>query len=225
MSQEKRNVNKKVTHTHMRTSLENYKKLGELKKPLNIRSRDAVLSVVLSEYLNRTEEFPEATPELVMKDAKPVILTGIPGSGKTTFLREQLIPKINSSLLVLDIHDEYPNLEKINLGKFFSINFKRTNRKLRLVPSSNVEVSKSEADSIFKHLIMFQGELEHWTLIVEEGHRFTASPYLKSLIAEARKHMKKIIVVSHQVEPYEGLGLILKVSRFLNSPSIKNEIG
>jgi len=46
---------------------------------------------------------------------------------------------------------------------------------------------------------------------------------LKSLIAEARKHMRKIIVVSHQVEPYSGLGLILKVSRFLNSSNIKND--
>jgi len=221
MSQKQEKNNKKITH--MRISRQNYGELGKLKERLNIRSRDAVLSVILSEYLNRTEGFPEATPELVMKDAVPIILTGVPASGKTTFLREELIPKINSAVFVLDVHNEYPNLDPIQLGEFFSLKFKRVNKKLRLVPSTNVDVSKSEGDSIFRHLIMFQKELKNWTVIIEEGHRFADSPFLKSLIAEARKHLRKIIVVSHQVEPYLGLGLILKVSRFLNSCNIKND--
>ena len=224
MSQKQKKNNKKITH--MRISLQNYGELGKLKERLNIRSRDAVLSVVLSEYLNRTEEFPEATPELVMKDAVPVILTGIPGSGKTSFLRGTLVPRINSTVFCLDVHNEYPNLEKINLGEFFSLNFKRVSgKKFRLVSSSNVDLSKSEADSIFRHLIMFQKELAHWSIIVEEGHRFADSPFLRSLIAESRKFMRKFIVVSHQIEPYEGLGRILKVSTFLNSFNIENKAG
>jgi len=224
MSQKQRNVNKKVTHTHMRISVQNYGELGKLKERLNIRSRDAVLSVLLNEYLT-SEEYPEATVENVMENQVPIILTGIPGSGKTTFLRDRLIPTLNSGLFLIDPHNEYPILEKINLGEFFSLNFKRANRKIRLVPSSNVDVSKSEADSVFRHLIMFQKELADWTVIVEEGHRFAESPFLKSLLAEARKHMRKMIVVSHQVESYLGLGLILKVSRFLNSSNIKTETG
>jgi len=222
MSQKQKKNNKKITH--MRISVQNYGELGKLKERLNIRSRDAVLSVLLNEYLT-SEEYPEATVENVMENQVPIILTGIPGSGKTTFLRDRLIPTLNSGLFLIDPHNEYPILEKINLGEFFSLNFKRANRKIRLVPSSNVDVSKSEADSVFRHLIMFQKELADWTVIVEEGHRFAESPFLKSLLAEARKHMRKMIVVSHQVESYLGLGLILKVSRFLNSSNIKTETG
>jgi len=224
MSQKQKKNNKKITH--MRISLQNYGELGKLKERLNIRSRDAVLSVILTEYLDRRlEEYPEATVENVMETQTPIILTGIPGSGKTSFLRETLIPRINSGVFVLDVHDEYPNLDQIKLGQVFSLKFRRVNKKLRLVPSANVDVSKSEADGIFRHLIMFQKELKNWTVIIEEGHRFADSPFLKSLIAEARKHMRKIIVVSHQVEPYTGLGRILKVSTFLNSFNIENKAG
>jgi hypothetical protein len=112
----------------------------------------------------------------------------------------------------LDVHDEYSSLARINLGEFFALDFKEEKRKLRLLPSSNVDVSKSEADSIFRHLIMFQKQLSNWVIVVEEGHRFAESPFLKSLMAEARKHMRKMILVSHQVEPYKGLGVVLKAT-------------
>jgi len=214
MKMSKAVLDRKSDATLMRMSYVNINKLKELKKILNLRSYDACLSVLLREF--HEEEYPEATVENVMANQIPIILTGIPGSGKTTFLREQLVPKINSATFVLDVHDEYPSLERINLGQFFSLKFKRGDRKIRLVPSSNVDVSKSEADSIFRHLIMFQRDLKEWAVIVEEAHRFADSPFLKSLVAEARKHMRKIILVSHQVEPYEGLGVVLKVSTFLD---------
>lgn len=101
-------------------------------------------------------------------------------------------------------------MKRISLGDFF-IDFSNEHRKVRLVTSSNVDVSKSEADSIFRHLIMFQKHLKDWVIIIEEGHRFQESPFLKSLLVEARKHVRKMIVVSHQVESFKGLGLILKV--------------
>jgi len=195
---------------YVRINRLNRERLKGLKKTFNVKSCDAVVSILL---LNRNKEYPEPSVENLMRDSVPVILTGIPGSGKTTFLREQVIPHVNSTVFVLDVQDEYPMLRKVNLGEFFSLDFATVDRKLRYVPTSNVDVSKGEADSIFRHLIMFQKDLKEWTIIVEEGHRFAESPFLKSLMAEARKRMRKMVVVSHQVEPYEGLGIIYKVSR------------
>jgi len=191
----------------VRVTRANREKLKELKKSFNVRSYDSVLSFLLK---NQGQEYPEASKENVMSDSVPMILTGLPGSGKTTFLRN-MIPSLQGPVFVFDVHDEYTNLAKINLGEFFALDFKEDKRKLRLIPSSNVDVCKSEADSIFRHLIMFQKQLSNWLVVVEEGHRFTESPFLKSLLAEARKHMRKMILVSHQVEPYKGLGAILKV--------------
>jgi len=142
-----------------------------------------------------------------MENTIPIILNGLPMSGKTHFLR-RLIPTLNYPVFVLDVHSEYEGLREINLGEFFSLEFKEYNRKLRLIPNSNVDVSKTEADSIFRHLIMFQKQLSDWIIVVEEGHRFQDSPFLRSLMAEARKHIRKLIVVSHQPEPFKGLGLI-----------------
>ncbi len=42
---------------------------------------------------------------------------------------------------------------------------------------------------------------------------FQEGPFIKPLLAEARKRVRKMIFVSHQVEPFKGLGLILKVQR------------
>ena len=58
---------------------------------------------------------------------------------------------------------------------------------------------------------MFQKLLSKWFILVEEGHRFQDSPFLKSLLAEARKHIRKLIVVSHQPEPFKGLAIVYKV--------------
>ena len=195
-----------------RISRRNIEKLLELKRAMNIKSIDAVVGYLVSEIL---ADFKQATVEEVMKDTVPVILTGIPNAGKTFFLREKLLPSLNSEdpVLVVDVHDEYPNLEKINQGDFYALDFKAEKRKLRFLPNPDVGVSKSEVAGLIAHLVRNQKLLEHWTIIVEEGHRFEKLKVLKDFLAEARKHTQKVIVVSHQVEPFKGLGRILGIHR------------
>lgn len=82
-----------------------------------------------------------------------------------------VIPRLEPPLFVLDPHNEYPSLKQISLGDFFSLDFKKECRKLRAITHPNVDVSKSEADGIFRHLIMFQKSLGRWSVIVEEGDR------------------------------------------------------
>jgi hypothetical protein len=188
--------------------------MRDLKKKFNIKSYDALISFFI--HTIEEEEYPTPTLEAIMENSVPAILTGLPGVGKTTFLREVVIPRLEPPIFVLDPHSEYRNLKQITLGDFFSLDFEREDRKLRLVTHSNVDVSKSEADSVFRHFIMFQKNLNRWAIIVEEGHRFQESPFLKSFVAEARKHTKKVVVVSHRADSLKGLGLVYEVPRSAN---------
>ena len=195
-----------------RISRRNIEKLLELKRAMNIKSIDAVVGYLVSEIMS---DFKQATVEEVMRDTVPVILTGIPNAGKTFFLREKLLPSVNGEdpVLVVDVHSEYPNLEQIDLGKFYALDFKAERRKLRFIPNSDVDVSKSEIAGLVSHLVRNQKFLAHWTIIVEEGHRFEKLKVLKDFMAESRKHTRKLIVVSHQTEPFKGLGRILGIHR------------
>jgi hypothetical protein len=202
-------------YTNYKISRINIDRMKELKKKFNIKSYDALISFFI--HTIDEEKHPTPTFEAIMENNVPVILTGIPGVGKTTFLRDILVPRLEPPVFVLDPHNEYPSLKEITLGDFFALDFANECRKLRLVTHSNIDVSKSQGDIIFRHLIMFQKSLKRWTLIVEEGHRFQESPFLKSFMAEARKHTRKVVVIGQQVESFKGLGLIYEVPRSANS--------
>jgi len=186
--------------------------LLELNRTMNIKSIDGVVSYLVSEIM---AEFKQAAVEEVMRDTVPVILTGVPNAGKTFFLREKLLPSLNGDdpVLVVDVHGEYPSLEQIDLGKFYALDFKAQTRKLRFIPNADVDVSKSEVAGLIAHLVRNQKFLAHWTIVVEEGHHFEKLKLLRDFMAESRKHTRKLIVVSHQVEPFKGLGRILGVHR------------
>jgi len=198
-------------YTNYRISRINIDRMKDLKKKFNIKSYDALISFFI--HTIEEERYPAPTVEAILENNVPVILTGIPGVGKTTLLRDMVIPRLEQPVFLIDPHNEYTGLKQISLGDFFSLDFLRDARKLRLVTHPNVDVSKSEADSVFRHLIMFQRSLTRWSIIIEEGHRFQESPFLKSFMAESRKHTRKVIVVSHQVDSFKGLGLIYEVSR------------
>jgi len=201
----------KRKYTSYRISLYAIQRMRELKQRLGFKSYESVIIHLANTA--EEKEYPEPSPAMVMGDTVPAILTGKPGSGKTFFARKLVENLDDGPVLVLDVHDEYAGLEKIGFGEFFSLDWAHDRRKLRLVPSPSVDVSKAEADAVFRHLVMFQKELRDWVLIVEEGHRFMESPFLKAFIAEARKHTRKLVVVSVQPGPFEGLGNIFRVTK------------
>ncbi|MCW3985157.1 MAG: type IV secretory system conjugative DNA transfer family protein [Candidatus Bathyarchaeota archaeon] len=202
-------IKRKVTM--VRVTVRNREKLRVLKSVFNLPTYDSVISLILSKEL---KEYPAVSYETVMADSIPIILTGLPGSGKTYFLQKMLIPKLSKdfAVFVVDVHAEYCNchLKTLNLGDFFGLSFKNNNGKYRLLPSVNVDVSKSEVDSIFRHLIMFQKSLKDWIIILEEAHRFQESPFVRSFMAEARKHTRKFLVVSQDADLFKNIGRVLR---------------
>ena len=192
--------------TQCRITSKNVSRLRELKTHLNVGSLDSALSYLLAQS---NFDHPQPEPKLI-ESPVPSIITGLPNAGKTTFLKS-LVEADHGPCLVFDIHSEYAPIRKIGLGDFFGLDFLKESKKFRLVPSSNVDVCRSEVDAAFRHLTMFQRDLKNWFIIIEEGHRFSDSPFLKSLMAEARKFTRKLIVVSHQPESFRGLGEIYKV--------------
>ncbi|MEM3769096.1 MAG: AAA family ATPase [Nitrososphaerales archaeon] len=57
---------------------------------------------------------PPASKQLIFKDSKPIVLTGNPGSGKTTFTKS-LMQEAQYPIFVLDVADEYSGLKRIDL--------------------------------------------------------------------------------------------------------------
>lgn len=66
--------------------------------------------------------------------------------------------------------DEYNDLKRVDLGKFFNINWSKSDVKYRFVPHPNVTISKAEANTIFSHLNLIKqnGSLKDWFIIIEE---------------------------------------------------------
>lgn len=118
---------------------------------------------------------------------------------------------------VLDVDNEYQEFKQIDLGRFFGMDWANANGlKIRFVPNSNVEISKAEAATLFSNLnfIKNSGALQNWIIVVEEGHRFKDDANLRALLIEARKFVRKLIIITTDWRTYEGITLILKPAPF-----------
>jgi hypothetical protein len=213
-----------VVYTTLRAQLDVRDKLKIVKKVLGFRTYEATINHLIVEAL-KEELVPPATYSLVFSKlgARPVIITGKSGEGKTTttktLLNEliRLDPEVN--IFVLDVSNEYGEFEKVDLGRFFSIKWERTNQKLRFVPNSNVEISRAEAATIFAHLnfIKNSGDLAKWVIVIEEGHRFSNDANLRALLIEARKFTRKLILITTDWKVYEGIAKAFRPIRYEES--------
>ncbi|MGD0318941.1 MAG: hypothetical protein ABSB56_04535 [Nitrososphaerales archaeon] len=199
-----------VRFTSLKLMAEVRDKLRLLKKELGFANYNALLNYMALE-LTKGEAIPPASYAQVFRDNRPVVLTGQSGAGKTTTVKE-LLKGWKGNVFLIDVRDEYRELSQIDLGKFFSLRWERQNQRIRFVPSPNREASRGEGTAIFAHLIfvMGSGALKDWAVIIEEGHRFEGDANLRGLLIEARKFVRKVIVVTTDWRVYGDVARIFK---------------
>lgn len=181
--------------------------LKTLKKEWKFRSLQALLRYLL---MNAKERELAVISENIFQDTRPVILTGESGAGKTTAMKK-LLRKVNSSILVIDVSNEYDFLKRISLSEFFTIDFTK-NQQLRFVPSSSQELCKAEVNLILRHLnfIKRDGKLKNAIIVIEEAHRFLDDQELLTLLIEARKFIKKLIVITTEHQPIKHIAPVYR---------------
>ncbi len=192
-------------------------KLRLLKKELGFRSYDALLNHVALE-IRAIGAIPPASFELVFGklETRPAIITGPSGSGKTSTMRE-LLSKWEGNVFALDTTGvDYPDLEQVDLGRFFGTKWGREGQRIRFCPNSNLEISKAEAATVFAHLnfVKSSGDLKSWVLLVDEAHRYSQDANLRALLIEARKWTRKFLLVSTDWRVYEGIAKVFKPKPF-----------
>ena len=197
--------------TSIRVSKDTRRKLQALKSELGFRNLSALFNYTILE-MTKGQTIPPAEYSIVFErlGTKPVIVTGESGAGKTTAVRD-LLTRWGGPVFVLDVTDEYKELEKADLGALFSRKWDRGGR-FRFVSNPNVEASKGEASAIFGHLNYLKnaGELKQWVIVIEEGHRFAQDANLRALLIEGRKFARKVILVTTDWRVYEGIARVFK---------------
>jgi len=223
------------TFINYRVSLRTLRRLKALKNKMGFRTYESVI-VHIANVVEREGLIPPASYNQVFVQAKnkPVIISGESGSGKTTtvkrlietylsqpdeFLGTEVKPR---GAFILDVHNEYEELgfRKIDLGKFFSLDWAEGGQKVRFVPNSNVQISQAEAATIFSHLNFIKngGSLKTWIIVVEEGHRFSADSNLRALLIEARKFVRKLLIVTTDWRVYSDIGQVFKPATWEPAP-------
>ncbi|HEV2225685.1 MAG TPA: hypothetical protein VGR56_02640 [Nitrososphaerales archaeon] len=209
MSEERPRISDRTT---IAVSKDMRTKLQTLKKELGFRNLSALFNYAILE-LTKEGLIPPIEYSVIFErlGTKPVLITGESGAGKTTAVKE-LLSRWTGPVFILDVTDEYPGFKRVDLGRIFSMGWSKSQQRIRFVPNPNVEASKGEASAIFGHLnyLKSAGELKDWTLVVEEGHRFSLDANLRALLIEGRKFARKVIIVTTDWRVYEGIAKVYK---------------
>jgi hypothetical protein len=186
--------------------------MADLKKLLGFHGYDALINHMILVTVREGAIPPAAYDQIFERlTTRPVIITGKSGDGKSTCVKE-LLTHWSGNVLVLDVADEYKEFKLVDFGQFFAIKWKQPDQRLRLVPSSNVMISQAEAATIFSHLNLIKSgmDLKDWVIVVEEGHRFGSDPNLRALLIEARKFVRKLILVTTDFHQYGDIARAFK---------------
>jgi hypothetical protein len=164
-----------------------------------------------------------ASKALIFRDDRPCCVTGPSGSGKSLWIKTRLLPHIEGPLFLLDAQSEYSMLKSVNIGKLLGTKWATAaaTTRIRFCLNANYDIARGEARSIFSQLIMLAGEgfspikipsgsLERWVVLVEESHRYSSDPYFRTFVSEARKHIRKLILVCSDPSLYGNVARLVK---------------
>jgi energy-coupling factor transporter ATP-binding protein EcfA2 len=210
-------IRKKELVTTIYMTRETRDKLKVLKKELGFRSYDALInhSAIALQEIHRDVMEPATFNEIFLNlDTRPVILTGLSGSGKSTTARNllaQLPPELN--VFVIDSSGtDYPELRSLDFGQVFAHNWGRgKGERLRYRPDPNRDVAKLLVNQVVGRLftVMPSGELKDWVVIVDEANRYRDTS-LKDFVIESRKWVRKTIVITTAWKDFEEVGRVFK---------------
>jgi hypothetical protein len=174
------------------------------------------LSNVVHDLLANLEEDHReiATLEKVMNLSVPVVLCGKPMSGKTTWIKEMLLPSLygKSPVLVIDPLDEYLNLKKVGFD-IFSFDFENCLDQLRFVPEKQSQVAETMVGTLFANLEMKHGSLLNWVFVIEESQSYRFVPSFVKFLFESRHHCRKMVCVTSMLDAYRGLETLTVIPR------------
>ena len=192
------------TH-HVRIRVEDFEELAQRRDAIGYKNIHSVIHALIKQ----SDKPP--TIEEVMKETTPVVIVGLPNHGKTHFIRNKLIPALSNkhdrvSVLVIDRGNEYDSLE--NVGKsVHAIDWKKPNQRLRIVPSDDPEVAKTEVDLTIRNLVThaYAGNMKNWILIIEECQLYQDLGSLRDFVYRSRRFLRKLILVTPKLDAFPGL--------------------
>ncbi len=208
---------------NLRISRDTHAKIGQLEREIGMRTKSATVTWLV-DNVQRQNLVRPASRERVFENDTPTVICGPPGSGKTTFAREAVVPG-TAPLLVLDVVGEYPSLRKVTLPQLLGFKWRRHNGlQIRFVPSANPILFSAEMSSLFSQLNSVKsdgfkpgtipsGLLKDWVLLCEESHRLKSVESFNLFLLEARKYLKNIILICSDPQTFGSFCATLRPER------------
>jgi hypothetical protein len=186
--------------THTRIFKDDLAKLNRIREESGFKSNAFVIHSLLENQAKKL-----ATFEAVMESNVPIVLTGKPLSGKSTFIKTKVLPSLlGTPVLVIDVQNEYTNLKVVGFD-IFSLNFDSFSEHLRFVPNKQSMVAESEIGSLFANLEMKKEQLSKLVIIAEEGQSFKNIPSFVRFLYGSRHIIRKMVVITPQIDAFQGL--------------------
>ena len=187
-------------------------KVDEVAKELNFTTRTKALAFLTQFYeqsQHSSEGLPIATFEQIAEVEAPVVISGIPGSGKSwtldAYLKECRKRGLPFLLFNSDSRDHDWISNRITFAEVVGLQWLKQPSQYVVSLDHNLGVRQIVMEQIAQSILMLEGDprLESWTLAFEEGHDYYAGPNFSSMLRRMRKSTKKLIVVSTEAELFK----------------------